>query len=345
MLTGTPMTNKPEEIFALMKWVDGDIFGGVTKFKQRHIVMGEKFGRRFIDLGYKNLDDIREKISPVLMRRLKKEVAPDLPDIINVTARCDMSKPQRTLYEAVVEDFMALQEEIKEFHANLSESDARENKRFEKEDAVLGYLYMLQAISDHPLLLTQGESKLAKKYLPLVRKCPTSPKLELLMEELAPVLESGSKVVIFSRYVRMLVFLKERIEAQFKQEPYVIHGGVKAEARQAQVEDFNVNPARQIFLLSDAGASGLNLQVSDFLVNYDEQWSLSNKIQREGRIHRINSEYDKVTIMTLVTNNTLDETIQSVIQGKINLNDGLVERNDNQKSIMKDLLSKMSRPK
>lgn len=345
VLTGTPMTNKPEEIFALMKWVDGDIFGGVTKFNQRHIVKGEKFGRRFIDLGYKNLDDIREKISPVLMRRLKKEVAPDLPDIVKVTARCDMTKPQRTLYEAVVEDFMVLQEEIKEFHANLSESDARENKRFEKEDAVLGYLYMLQAISNHPLLLTQGESKLAKKYLPLVRKCPTSPKLELLMDELAPVLESGSKVVIFSRYVRMLVFLKERIEAQFKQEPYVIHGGVKAEERQAQVEDFNVNPTRQIFLLSDAGASGLNLQVSDFLVNYDEQWSLSNKIQREGRIHRINSEYDKVTIMTLVTNETLDETIQSVIQGKINLNDGLVERNDNEKSIMKDLLSKMSRPK
>lgn len=250
------MTNKPEEIFALMNWVDKDVFGGVTKFSRRHIIKGEKFGRRFIDLGYKHLDEIREKISPRMLRRTKKEVAPDLPEIITVTARCDMNKSQKMLYDAILEDFSVLQDEIQDFYSHQTEQDALDNKRFDKEDAVLGYLYMLQAVSDHPLLLTQGESKLAKKYLPLVRKCTTSPKLELLMEEIAPVLETGSKVVIFSRYVRMLTFITERLKSQFNQEPYIIHGGIKPQERQAQVEDFNINPNRQIFLLSDAGASG-----------------------------------------------------------------------------------------
>ena len=85
----------------------------------------------------------------------------------------------------------------------------------------------------------------------------------------------------------------------------------------------------------------VNLQKSDFLVNYDEQWSLSNKIQREGRIHRLNSTHEKVTIMTLVTNETIDESIQAVIQSKIDLNDGLIERNEGEKSMMKSLLNNL----
>lgn len=272
-LTGTPMQNKPEEIYALMSWLEPEVLGKVTAFRKRHIVTGEKFGRRFIDLGYKHLDEIREKISPRLLRRMKTEVAPDLPEMVFVTSRSEMTKPQRELYETIEEDFKLLQKEIQEFHETLSDAESRKGTKHEKEDAVLGYMYMMQAVSDHPLLLSQGDSGMAKKYLPLVRKCTTSPKLEELMELLSTALERGSKVVIFSQYARMLLFLEQRVKQQFEQDPYMIYGAIPSKQRQEQLVDFRTNPNRNIMLLSDAGNYGLNLQFSDTLINYDLSWN------------------------------------------------------------------------
>lgn len=256
-LTGTPMQNKPEEIFGLMKWIDKDIFGGVTKFKKKHIITGEKYGKQWVDLGYRYLDDIREQVAPKMIRRLKKDVAPDLPDIIHTTIRVDMNKPQIELFEAIKEDIGILQEELKEFYQNQTEEDSRAGKKHPKEDAMLGYLYMMQALSNHPLLLAQGNSKMSKKYMPLVRQCKTSPKLEALIEQIGIFLEQGSKIVIFSQYVRMLKFIEQKIQHHFNQDPYMIYGDISSKARHEQMIDFENNPMRNIMLLSDAGNAGL----------------------------------------------------------------------------------------
>ena len=67
------MQNKLDELYALFKLIDQDILGGVTKFKKKHYVIGEKFGKRFVELGYKNLDEVRERTSPYIIRRTKNE--------------------------------------------------------------------------------------------------------------------------------------------------------------------------------------------------------------------------------------------------------------------------------
>lgn len=337
-LTGTPMQNKPEEIFGLMKWIDKDIFGGVTKFKKKHIITGEKYGKQWVDLGYRYLDDIREQVAPKMIRRLKKDVAPDLPDIIHTTIRVDMNKPQIELFEAIKEDIGFLQEELKEFYQNQTEEDSRAGKKHPKEDAMLGYLYMMQALSNHPLLLAQGNSKMSKKYMPLVRQCKTSPKLEALIEQIANFLEQGSKIVIFSQYVRMLKFIEQKIQHHFNQDPYMIYGDISSKARHEQMIDFENNPMRNIMLLSDAGNAGLNIGFSDILINYDSPWSISKKIQREGRIHRINSTFDKVTIMNMVTNDTIDEVVLNTLERKMQLNDSLVESTAEEVNIMQGLM-------
>lgn len=337
-LTGTPLQNKPEEVFAIMSWIDPNVLGKITAFRKHHVIVGEKFGRRFIELGYKNLDDIRDKIAPRLIRRLKKEVAPDLPEIINVVARGDMSKPQHQLYKAIEEDFENLQNEIRQFHETLSPQDEQRGVKHEREDAVLGYLYMMQAVSDHPLLLAQGNSNMAKKYLPLIRKCTTSPKLELLMEELQPVIESGSKVVVFSQYVRMVHLIAKRVQEVYKQNPYLIYGEVSPKERQEILEDYKKHPERHILLMSDAGSTGLNISESDFLVNYSQTWSSSTRIQRNGRIHRINSDFDHVTILDMVMNDTIDEKILEAIERKTALSNGLIEKTEDEQEWMKKLL-------
>lgn len=338
LLTGTPMQNRPDEIHALMSWLDQDVLGKITQFRKKHVVTGEKFGRRFMDLGYKNLDEIRERISPRLLRRMKQEVAPDLPDMLYSIVRADMTKPQKELYDAVATDFKFLQEELQEFYANQSEQDAAQFKKSKDEDKVLGYMYMLQAIADHPLLLARGKSKMAQKYLPLVRKARNSPKLDELIETLTPQIEAGEDIVIFSRFVTMLELIHKEIMKHFNQEPYVIHGGVKPKARQEQVNDFKENPTRQIMLLSDAGNSGLNLENASSLIHYDMPWTASTFDQRSNRIHRLNSEFESVNIISMVLNDSIDEQVMRTIEHKRNLSDGLIERNQSEQDIMKQLL-------
>lgn len=253
-LTGTPMQNRPEEVFGLMQWINKDILGGITNFRKKHILVGEKYGKNWVDLGYRYLDEIREQISPYMIRRLKKDVAPDLPDIIYTVTRVDMNKPQRELYNAIKEDMSLLQLEIQEgYEANKG----TQGYKHPQEDKMLGFLYMLQALSDHPLLLTQGNSGLSKKYMPLIRQCKTSPKLEALVEQIAYFLEKGSKIVIFSQYVRMLNFIREKVVHHFDQEPYMIYGDISSKIREEQRKDFEINPLRNIMLLSDAGNAGL----------------------------------------------------------------------------------------
>lgn len=74
------------------------------------------------------------------------------------------------------------------------------------------------------------------------------------------------------------------------------------------------------------------------MINYDSPWSISKKIQREGRIHRINSTFDKVTIMNIVTNDTIDEVVLSTLERKMQLNDSLVESTAEEVNIMQELM-------
>lgn len=341
-LTGTPMQNRPNEIFALMQWVDKKVLGGVTQFRKKHVVIGEKFGRKWQELGYKNLDDLRQNIAPKLLRRMKSEVAPDLPEMVTSTVRVDMNTAQAKLYKEIQEDLELLQEELKEFYELQTEEDAREGKTSKDEDKILGYMYMMQAVSDHPYLLARGKSKMAQKYLPLVRNCKSSPKLEELVQVLTPLIERDSKIVIFSKYTSMLEIIYERISREFEQHPYVIHGGVPAEQRQEQVRDFTNLPMRQIMLLSDAGNYGLNLQTADTLINYELQWNPAVMAQRAGRIHRIGSTNKTVDIVNMITNDTIDETIANALERKTELTTGLIEKTAEEKDIMKDLLENLS---
>lgn len=257
MLTGTPMQNKLDELFALFKLIDKDILGDVTKFKKKHYLVGEKFGRRFIELGYQNLDEVREKTSPYIIRRTKKEVAPDLPERIYSKVYVDMGKAQRDLYKEIDDGFKMLQEEINDYYESLSEEEARQGKKHKSEDMILGYMYMLQATSNHPLQLAKSDSKMAKAYMPFIRKARNSAKLDELMDILRAKMDEGEKVVIFSQYVTMLEIIYNHIFTEFDFYPYVIHGGIKSENRNIAVEEFSEHPLRNIMLLSDAGNYGL----------------------------------------------------------------------------------------
>lgn len=234
-----------------------------------------------------------------------------------------------------------MQLELQEAYAHQTEEEAKAGARAEGEQKILGYLYMMQAISDHPLLLAQGKSQMAKKYLPLIRECRTSPKLDELIEVLTPLIERDSNIIIFSKYTQMLHLMRGRIQKEFEQDPYMIYGDVPMKVRQEQMDDFEQNPNRQIMLLSDAGNAGWNISWADTSINYDLPWNPAIVDQRNGRIHRLNSTFDSVNIINMATNNTIDITIEETLKCKKELGDGLVERSDAEKELMKELLDQL----
>lgn len=334
-LTGTPMQNKPEEAFALMSWLNPKVFGGITNFRKKHVVVGEGFGKKFVDLGYKNLDEIREKMAPYLLRRMKIDVADDLPDIIHTVSYCEMNAPQKALYLAIQADKELVQENIREIYETNPKAQNDPNFKCPEEDLLKGFRYMQVAVSDHPHLLLQGKSNMAKKYLPLLKKCKTSPKMEELMEILRPLIEENHKIVIFSSFVSMIKILTTRIQDLFKQNPYLITGEVKALDRQEQITRFREQDDRQIMICSDAANYGINLQFADVLINYDLPWNPAVLDQRYGRIHRIGSTHQKVTMIDMATRETIDETILKTLDRKRSLNKGLVEKTEEEKELLK----------
>lgn len=337
-LTGTPMQNKPEEAFALMSWINPDVFGGITNFRKKHIVVGSKYGRKFIDLGYKNLDEIRDSIAPYLLRRMKKDVASELPEIIHKNVFVEMNGPQKAVYRAIQEDVEKVNQQIQEVYRTSPEAQTNPHFKAPQEDQLQGYRYMQIACSDHPHLLLQSSSGMAKKYFALLKKCKTSPKLEELISTLQPLLEDGHKIIIFSTYVSMLKIISDRLQATFNQVPFYIAGEVSAKERQEQIVAFRESNDRKIMLLSDAGNFGLNLQFCDILINYDLPWNPAVIDQRYGRIHRIGSTYSQVTMIDFATLGTIDETIMKSIERKRGINTSLIEKSEKEISYLQDQL-------
>lgn len=269
-LTGTPVQNKPQEIFALMSWLQPDVLGNITNFRKKHIIYGDKFNRRFVELGYKHLDEIREKTSPYILRRLKLDVAPDLPKIINTVRWTELNKPQRELYDLIESDKKLIELQIEEQNREIerlstsSEDKKRRIKEASKEEGfvsdnvLLGYNYMQEAVADYPLLLLIGNSKMAKKYTPFIKKCKTSPKLEELITICQELRDNGSKIIIFTKYARMLEIISKRIETVFEEIPYLIHGAIPTRDRQQAVTMFTSSESKSNFMvLTDAGNYGL----------------------------------------------------------------------------------------
>lgn len=346
-LTGTPLQNKPEEIYALMSWLQPDLLGGITKFKKRHIITGEKFGRRFVELGYKHLDELREKTAPFILRRLKEDVAPDLPKIIYNRIYVTMNKPQLDLYNEIEANRLLVMEELNtqneeiESKATSAEhkaqlyKEAAKDKDFVSDSVLMGYNYMLEAVSDHPLLLLIGKSQMAKKYTPFIKKCKSSPKLDELISTCTELYQNGSKIIIFTKYAQMLKLIAERIEVVFKEQPYLIHGGVSSLDRQKAVESFSQElPLSRFMILTDAGNYGLNIQTADVLINYDNPWNPAVAEQRTGRIHRIGSKHEVVNVIDMAVKDSIEEKILFAQEQKTKMNKGIIEKTDEEVEIL-----------
>lgn len=291
VLTGTPLENRLEELYSIVQFVDNRRLGPAFEFLHEHRVLDEQQNL----IGYRNLDKLRDKLAPILLRRTRSEVLGQLPARTDQTIVVELSPVQKNLYD---EQRTTLARLLAKNY--LSELDRKR---------ILSCLVNLRLICNASSLFDKQWSD--------------SPKLEEFAEIIRETTEGGThKAVVFSQWEGMI-----RLAAEVLNElkiPYVLlHGGLSGAERRTVLEQFQ-KPEYQFFLSTDAGGVGLNLQQADTVINLELPWNPAVLEQRIARVHRM-GQIRPVRVIHFVTRGTIEERIQKILSEKLELFAGLFE--------------------
>ncbi len=284
VLSGTPLENRLDELYSVVEFIDERRLGPAFRFYNRYRTADER-GRV---LGYRNLDDLREKLRPVLLRRTRKMVAEQLPPRTTEIRRIPPTEEQLQIHDGQKRIIRAIL-----------------NKKYFTE---MDFLRLQKA------LLT---CRMAANSTFLVDKTPPgySSKLKELDALLDALLaEEERKILLFSEWTTML----DIIEPSLKKRGvlYVrLDGSVPQKGRQELIQQFNRNPACRMFLTTNAGSTGLNLQAANTVINVDLPWNPAVLEQRISRAHRM-GQRKPVQVFLLVTESTLEESLLGTLSAK-----------------------------
>lgn len=290
VLTGTPLENKLEELYSIVQFVDERRFGPAFAFLKEHRVVDEHGNLK----GYRNLDKIRERLGPIFLRRTRAEVLTQLPPRTDNTAFVELADEQRAPYE---EQRIALARLLAKNY--LTDLDRKR---------ILTALVRMRGICDSLFLYDQVSR--------------VSPKLDEFAE-LVPDLVTEHKLVVFSQWETMALEAARVLE-QLKVGHVVLHGGLPGKERKAVLERFQTDPACRVFVSTDAGSTGLNLQAADTVVNLELPWNPAVLEQRIARAHRMGQERP-VRVINFVTRGTIEEKVLRTLEAKQNLFAGLFD--------------------
>jgi SNF2 family DNA or RNA helicase len=286
VLTGTPLENKLEELYSIVQFVDQRRLGPAFQFLHDHRVE-DGDGKL---LGYRNLDALREKLAPILLRRTRAEVLSQLPARTDTTVYVEMAEAQRPLY---AEHQATLGRILQKKY--LTETDRRR---------ILCCIANLRMLCDSTFLLDHQTN--------------VSPKLEEVEELLRNLLgEEPHKVVMFSQWEVMLRKAAEVVE-KLGVGHTILHGNIPGKDRRKLLERFRDDPECRVFLSTDAGGSGLNLQAADTVVNLEVPWNPAVLDQRIARVHRM-GQHRPVQVFNLVTRDSIEERVLRTLEQKRSL--------------------------
>jgi hypothetical protein len=299
VLTGTPLENRLEELVSIMDFVDRHRLGPMFRIREAHETLDER-GRV---VGYRNLDAIGRTLAPVLLRRRKKDVLTQLPPRMEKTYFVPMTPQQMALHAENAELVGRIAQKWKRFRF-LSEADRHR---------LMAALQNMRMSCDSTFLLD-----------PMTEFGVKADELATLAAEACERPET--KIVVFSQWLRMHELLHRRLEA--KGIGHVLfHGGVPSEERGELIRRFREEPACRVFLSTDAGGVGLNLQHASMVVNMDLPWNPAVLEQRIGRVHRL-GQRQPVLVVNFVAQGSIEEGMLSVIAFKRSLFAGVLDGGD-----------------
>ncbi len=295
VLTGTPIENRIDEIYSIVQFLDPSLFGPLFRFNRDFYQLDER-GRA---IGYRNLDELHRRLRPIMLRRLKDEVEGELPDRTVNNYFVPMDEEQRARYE-----------EYRVKVARLASQSRHRPLSKEEQERLQQWLACMRMLCDTPYILDPG--------------CRISPKLKELKTILNERLEEGGhKIIIFSEWVRMLDLVREHLEKKGIHHAWHT-GGVPLPKRREEIRRFKDDADCRIFLSSDSGSTGLNLQQADTVINLDLPWNpakLEQRIARAWRKHQTRP----VQVINLVCEDSIEHRMLYLLDQKRSLADEIID--------------------
>lgn len=291
-LTGTPIENTLSELWSVFDFV---MPGFLAKYRN----FAEQYEKPILkDHDPYRLQRLQKKIRPFVLRRMKKDVLPELPDKIETRRMAEMGPKQRKIYDAYLS---RIQTELEE-NGNLADGKGRIQ--------VLAALTRLRQICCHPATFIENYHG-------------GSGKLELLMEQLPDILQGGHSVIVFSQFTSMLSLIGSelrKLDIPF----YYLAGSTSAQERKREVKEFNRGEVKVFLISLKAGGTGLNLTGADTVIHFDPWWNPAVEDQATDRAYRIGQK-KKVQVIKYVMKDSIEEKIYELQKRKKNLSDNLIQ--------------------
>ncbi len=284
VLSGTPLENRLDELYSIVEFIDDRRLGPAFRFYNRYKVVDGK-GKV---LGYKNLDELRERLKPVLLRRTRKMVMTELPPRTTEVRRIPPTSEQLEIHDGQMR--------------------------------VIQIIISKKYISEMDLLRLQKAlliCRMAANSTFLVDKVPPgySSKLvefENLIDQM--IEEEDRKIVLFSEWTTMLNLI-EPLLSKRKLSYVRLDGSIPQQKRQGLISHFQKERDCKLFITTNAGAMGLNLQAANTVINVDLPWNPAMLEQRISRVHRMGQK-KPVQAFLLVTEETLEEKLLGTLSAK-----------------------------
>jgi superfamily II DNA or RNA helicase len=300
VITGTPIENRLIDLYSIMNFIDPQYLAPLWEFSMNHCRF-DKTKKNKIN-GYYNLQALKQRLDEKIIRRVKADVLDQLPEVR------EMDVPIQLAQEQV------------EIHNGCARSVAPIMAKKHKT------IYDMQRIFQ---LLTNMRMVCNSTYL-IDKETYISPKLDALKEILTEKLDiktTRKKLILFSEWKTML-HLIEKVLQSYDIGYVMLSGEVPVKDRGKLIREFEENPDCLVFLSTEAGGTGLNLQVADTVINFELPWNPAKKNQRIGRIHRLGQKSSSLTVINFVSIDSIEERIAAGIELKESLFEAVLNEGD-----------------